>query len=145
MGLCELPGELQDQVIVNLHPSAAIALMQTNRHFHTSVSLHRLSIEVVEAFLDEKDLHIYNADDYFCYSCYRLKPKISFLSSQVEGKHGKNGTKAHERWCSKCLMARGLIRWEKLGLKGHTALRVLQGEQVAAANAIGAIEVLKSG
>lgn len=45
--LSNLPGELQDLIIINLHPSAAIALSQTNWHFHSCTNLYRLPRSVV--------------------------------------------------------------------------------------------------
>ena len=82
LGLSALPGELQEQIILNLHPSAAIALRQTNHYFQTIVSLHRFEVDQVWAFLKEKQEQPHNAKHLACYFCLCLKPRSLCLNSR---------------------------------------------------------------
>ena len=75
--LTNLAGELQDLIITELHPSSAIALSQTNHHFHASVSLHRLPFSVVFDWFQDKE-HMPSHTNYACYTCLRLKPRSAF-------------------------------------------------------------------
>ncbi len=95
-GLTNLAGELQDLIIINLHPSAAIALSQTNHHFHSCVSLHRLPFPVVFEYFQEKELLSIHSDDYACYTCLRLQPRSDFAWRQ---------TRAHEVKMAKTLIS----------------------------------------
>ncbi len=83
MSLPHLPAELQNLIIANLHPTAAIALSQTNHHYHSTVSLHLLDPDTVHKFL--YDLQRLLAADglYFyesnaCYTCLCIKPRTNF-------------------------------------------------------------------
>lgn len=49
--LSNLAGELQDLIITNLHPSAAIALSQTICHFNSYANLHQLPFSAVFNYL----------------------------------------------------------------------------------------------
>lgn len=72
-GLCDLPGEIQDQIILDLHPSAAVALSQTTQHFQSIVSLNRLDPGTVDAFVNERKPQINRKEGYLCGSCFRLR------------------------------------------------------------------------
>ena len=73
IGLCSLPAELQDQVVLNLHPSAAIALRQTNRYYHANVSLHKLVRKEVRRYLGRRERHPGNEKYFSCELCLALK------------------------------------------------------------------------
>lgn len=75
LGLSALPVELQEQIVCNLHPSAAIALKQTSHHFQTFISLDQYDIDEVRAFLQEKETQPHNIGRLACYSCLCLKPR----------------------------------------------------------------------
>ncbi len=113
MNLCDLPGEIQDNIILNLHPSAVIALGQTNRHFQTTASLTRLDSEAIDKFLEEKKIQIRNAANYLCRSCLTFKPQLAFPRNHVKGRRSKTGKDAHKRSCLHCLINNGGI------LPGH--------------------------
>ena len=100
--LLDLAGELQNLIITNLHPSAAIALSQTNRHFNACVNLHRLPFPVVLGFLQEKESLPNHSDDYACYTCLRLKPRSQFARKQTRSPRGIWGKDAHKRFCIEC-------------------------------------------
>ena len=89
--LSNLAGELQDLIITNLHPSAAIALSRTNRHFNSCASLHRLSFSAVFDYLHEMELLPTRSGDYACYTCLRLKPRSAFGLKQTKRSRGKTG------------------------------------------------------
>ena len=106
--LLNLTGELQDLIITNLHPPAAIALRQTNRHFNACV--HRPSrSDVIEYLQGEESLPIH-WDDYACYTCLRLKPRSCFAIVQTRSPRGKGARGAEKRFCLDC------------GLKTHKLL-----------------------
>lgn len=100
--LSNLAGELQDLIITNLHPSAAIALSRTNRHFHSCVNLHRLSSSVVFDYLHEMELLPTRSDEYACYTCLRLKPQSAFTMRQTTHSQGKLGQEPRKRFCLDC-------------------------------------------
>ncbi len=106
-GLTNLAGELQDLIIINLHPSAAIALSQTNHHFHSCVSLHRLPFPVLLEYFQEKELLSTHSDDYACYTCLRLQPRSNFAWKQTRTPRGKTGKHAHKRVCLSCGIGTG--------------------------------------
>lgn len=91
MSLPNLPTELQDLIITNLHPAAAIALSQTNRYYHYTVSLHRLDFDTIRIFLEDL---LQRPDNSFlrgrtkyrfaCYKCLYIKPATP--SEDPEGK-----------------------------------------------------------
>ena len=82
MSLPLLPSELQDLIVTNLHPTAVIALSQTNRYYHSTVSLHRLAPDAVRIFLQNRSrfISIFGSgpERYACYKCLCLKPAMSF-------------------------------------------------------------------
>ena len=98
--LCELPTEIQHLIVLNLHPSAAIALKRTNRWFHTHISLHRLGRPEVFRFLTEhenlpkfsKNFHQGKRTSslgYACFTCLTIKPATNFTEDQITGHYGK--------------------------------------------------------
>lgn len=107
--LCDLPGEIQDHIILSLHPSAAVALARTNHHFHATASLTRLSSEAINAFLEERKIQIRDATDYLCCTCFVLKPWRAFTKAHVKGPRSKTGKDANKRSCFKCLLANGRV------------------------------------
>ena len=101
--LCELPTEIQHLIVLNLHPSAAIALKRTNRWFHTHISLHRLGRPEVFRFLTEhenlpkfsKNFHQGKRTSslgYACFTCLTIKPATNFTEDQITGHYGKYAT-----------------------------------------------------
>lgn len=105
-GLCDLPGEIQDKIILRLEPSAAIALLQTNKHFHAICSLHRLDKQAVRDFLEARKRPMLYMRNYLCSSCYHSKPLSHFLQTQVTRKRRKEGSEAHMRMCFECMRTR---------------------------------------
>lgn len=108
MSLPHLPPELQNLIITNLHPSAAIALRQTNHHYHSTVSLHRLAPDIVRKFLDDLDGRprsqiegALNCNWFACYRCLCMKPGILFEYFKVE--LGER----HDRQCLGCDLKEG--------------------------------------
>ena len=73
--LTNLAGELQNLIVANLHPSAAIALSQTNHYFNSFVSLHTLPSSVVHDFLQKKE-RLYKHIDHF--ACFTLAVNLNF-------------------------------------------------------------------
>ena len=102
LNLLNLAGELQNLIIVNLHPAAALALSQTNRHFHSSVGLHRLPFPVAFRILQEKELFSPDPENFACYTCFRLKPQSTFVLKQTKRRRSKLGRDAHKRFCTEC-------------------------------------------
>lgn len=85
-----LPNEIPDLIITNLHPTAAIALSQTNRYYHSTVSLHRLDPDTVRIFL--KDLENRPANNIFsgrskltfaCCKCLCRQPARTFQDPEI--------------------------------------------------------------
>lgn len=109
--LCTLPTELQNLIVLNLHPSAAIALRQTNRWFHDNVSLHRLDREKVQLFLRDRELRPTNGKNYACFCCFRLKPEWAFTKSLVDSTHVRKPTYSYRRFCLECGIREGKYRW----------------------------------
>ena len=105
--LTTLAGELQDLIITNLHPSAAISLSQTSHHFHACVSLHRLPPSVVYDWFREKEKLSVNFDNYACHTCLRLKPRSAFAKRQTRPPRGKLGQIGHTRICIDCGLTTG--------------------------------------
>ncbi len=110
VGLCDLPPELQDFIIPILHPSAAIALLQTCRWYHSEVSLRRLDYNQVRVYLHELELLPRNDNNYACFSCLRLKPITSFTTAQVGAKNSRNGVSSTKRSCLECDVQKGKIK-----------------------------------
>ena len=104
--LANLAGELQDLIITKLHPSSAIALRQTNHHFHASVNLHRLPFSVVFDWLQDKEL-MPSHNNYACYTCLRLKPRSAFAKRQTTSGRGTFGKASHTRICLDCALSTG--------------------------------------
>lgn len=101
--LLELPGELQDLIVSNLHPSAVIGLRQVSRYWRALLSpdrLDRLKIAEIVTYLHELEIH--NDTLFLCSYCLCLKPRSSFTKSHVQGKRGKNGGAYHTRFCVDC-------------------------------------------
>ncbi|KAF6236128.1 hypothetical protein HO173_005757 [Letharia columbiana] len=102
LNLYTLPTELQHHIVLNLHPSAAIALKQTNRYFHTHISLYRLDPLKVKQYLHQVELRPRHRENYACFSCLRVKPKIAFTVSQLGAKKSRNGAYSSGRFCIDC-------------------------------------------
>ena len=99
--LCTLPVEIQNLIVLSLHPSAAMALRQTNRWFHTHVSLHRLNKKVVQKYLHKLELQLGKENYYACFSCLCLKPQTAFTGVQV-AKSPRYMTFTFNRFCLEC-------------------------------------------
>lgn len=100
--LCTLPLELQHHIALNLHPSAAIALKQTNRYFHTHISLYKLDPLKVKRYLHEVQLRPRHRDSYACFTCLRVRPMSAFTASQLDVKTRNHRTYPYERYCLDC-------------------------------------------
>ena len=100
--LCSLPTELQHHIVLNLHPSAAIALKQTNRYFHTHISLHRLDPLKVKRYLHEVELRQRHRDNYACFTCLRVRFMTAFTASQLGVKTRRTNAHSYERFCLDC-------------------------------------------
>lgn len=106
--LTNIAGELQNIIVARLHPSAAIALSQTSRHFHACVNLHRLPSSEVVNWLQEKEQLSTIFEDYACYTCLRLKPRSDFAKGQTRTPRGKSGHNARARICLDCGLSTGM-------------------------------------
>ena len=110
MSIPHLPPELQNLIITNLHPLAAIALRQTNHHYHSTVSLRRLAPGIVRKFLDDLDRRprsqfedALNSKWLACYTCLCMKPGIQFeYFKAVIGEW-------HDRQCLGCDLKEGRV------------------------------------
>lgn len=91
-----------------VHPSAAIALSQTSRHFHACVNIHRLPFSEVFKWLQEKEQLSTISGDYACYICLRLKPRSDFAKGQTRTPRGKSGHNARARICLDCGFSTGM-------------------------------------
>jgi len=114
LGLSALPGELQEQIILNLHPSAAVALRQTNHHFQTIISLRRYNIDDVRAFLRDRARQPRNARYLPCYSCLWLKLRSNFIMGPCNLPRGQvsfydphRHIWTHGESCFECAVATG--------------------------------------
>ena len=97
--LYTLPTELQHHIALNLHPSAAIALKQTNRYFHTHISLRRLDLVKVKQYLHEVELRPRHREDYACFTCLRVRSMAKFTVTQLGTKTSRNSS---GRFCLDC-------------------------------------------
>lgn len=102
LDLYHLPTELQHQIVLHLHPSAAIALKQTNRYFYTHISLCRLDPLRVRQYLHEVELWPRHREHYACFVCLRVRPKTAFNITQLGAKTSKNGAYSSGRFCLDC-------------------------------------------
>ena len=117
MSLPHLPNELQDLIINNLHPKAAIPLSKTNHHYHSTVSLHRLVPDTVRRFLygverRHNSKPEYGASDkrYACYNCLSIKPEMQFLYWAVVGSCTMEYSEdLAKRQCVDCELKDGLL------------------------------------
>ena len=101
--LYTLPTELQHQIVLNLHPSAAIALKQTNRYFQTHISLCRLDRFKVKQYLHQVELRPRHRDNYACFTCLRVRPMTAFTASQLGAKtSSRNSAYSYGRFCLDC-------------------------------------------
>lgn len=100
--LYTLPTELQHHIVLNLHPSAALALKQTNRYFHTHIALYRLDPLEVKQYLHEVELRPRNRDNYACFKCLRVRPMTAFTITQLGAKTGIDGVYSNGRFCLDC-------------------------------------------
>ena len=100
--LYALPTELQHAIVLNLPPSAAIALKQTNRYFYTYISLYRLDPLKVKRYLHEVELRPRHRENYACYTCLRVKPMTAFTASQLGVKTSRGSAYLLERFCLDC-------------------------------------------
>ncbi len=71
--LSNLAGELLNLIIMNLHPSAAITLSQTNHHFNSFANLHQLPFPVVFDYPQEKETLPAYWDDYIAKDVFNSK------------------------------------------------------------------------
>ena len=110
VGLCSLPVELQNFIALNLDPSTAVALRQTNRWFHTHVSLHRLNRIDVRNYLHNRELQPHNDDYYACFSCLDLKPSTAFTTFQIGTKLSNGNGYSYQRYCLDCGIRNGKHR-----------------------------------
>lgn len=100
--LCSLPTEIQHQIVLALHPSALVSLRQTNRWFHTHVSLFRLERREVLKYLHERQFLPQHRENYPCFSCLSIKPKTHFTRAQISKDYSKIGRLELERYCLDC-------------------------------------------
>lgn len=119
-----MPTEIEDMIISELEPSAAIALAQVNRHYHDVVSLFRIDKGKVKSFLRKLELSRTNPD-FACYTCLRLKPKDEFTVKNTKGKKGKHGQNWFERCCLSCCL-------EKNTFTPGSLVRTKDGQEVQA-------------
>ena len=108
--LCTLPLELQHLIVLNLPPSAAVALRQTNRWFYTHVSLHRLNRLAVRTYLHFLELNPKKQHLYACFFCLCLKPKMAFTSSEIGGKPKEPRRYHYDRFCLDCGIRHGVYK-----------------------------------
>lgn len=102
LNLYTLPTELQHHIVLKIHPSAAIALKQTNRYFHAHISLYRLNPLEVKQYLHEVELRPRHRENYACFTCLRVRPMTAFTVSQLGTKTSRNGAYTSGRFCLDC-------------------------------------------
>ena len=115
MSLPLLPNELQDLIIENLHPTAAIALSQTNHYYHSVISLKRLNPDVVRQFLRDLEQLRRNRISPFkklaCYRCLCLKRYWHFTLAQCPySTINEHPEKWQKRQCVNCDVADGDLK-----------------------------------
>ena len=102
LNICNLPTELQHHIVLNLHPSAAIALKQTNRYFYTHITLHRLDPFKVRQYLREVELRPRHRENYACFTCLRVRSMTAFTITQLGEKTSRNSAYSSGRFCLDC-------------------------------------------
>ena len=108
--LYALPTELQHHIVLNLHPSAALTLKQTNRYFHTHIALYRLDPLEVKQYIHEVELRPRNRDNYACFKCLRVRSRTAFTINQLGAKTSKDGMYPNERFCLDCGVENKLLK-----------------------------------
>ncbi|KAK7524883.1 hypothetical protein IWZ03DRAFT_411615 [Phyllosticta citriasiana] len=107
----KLPGELQNQIFLNLDYPSAILLSRTNRYFRQVVRPSSPPTDAEKLALIQLVEMIYGHffQDFACTSCFRLKCREEFGVAQI-----KNRTKgsiwnpqSRERFCLDCGINRG--------------------------------------
>ena len=124
MSLPNLASELQDIIISNLHPTAALALGATNRHYHETVTLHRLPVERARRFLFDLETSpnniIIRKDTYdevksrklcACFTCLRALPCINFAYEEMIASCADTyEDHRFKRQCMNCDLKQGRIK-----------------------------------
>lgn len=118
MSLPHLPRELQDLIITNLHPTAAIALSKTSHHYQSIVSLHCLDPDTVRQFLYDLEQRSDNRAPsdlrrrrLACYKCLRIKDdmQFSYLGNFLRSLAEPDG-KWDRRQCLECDVKTGRMK-----------------------------------
>lgn len=117
MSLSHLPTEIQDLIVLDLDPAAAIALSKTNHHFHSIVSLDRLDRDMVHIFLYDLERRQSNRfkdgcgfKKHACCKCLCLKPAMQFTYREIVRRY-----MSQYRWgwldhqCLECDFRDGLV------------------------------------
>lgn len=102
--IAHIPVEIEDQIISELEPLAAVTLRKINHFYHDSVSLQKRVKRVL------RELEVTESNPQFaCFTCLRLKPKDDFTIRHTKGKRGKHGTKWFERRCLSCCLEKQIF------------------------------------
>ena len=116
MSLPHLPTELQDLIVTDLHPTAAIAFSRTNHHYRSTISLHRRVPDTVRRFLfdlerlEVRSEGVLNGPRFACYKWLCMKPgtQLEYFevvrSCSVEYRGDW-----HDRQCLECDLKDGLL------------------------------------
>lgn len=106
--LGNLPMELRDLVIVNLHPSAAIRLSQTNHWYHANVSLQDYDQDEVQTYLNDIEQRPNNVRLAACFSCLKLKPADQVCAQLKDA--DEIGRPLNSRICLDCGLKSGYFK-----------------------------------
>ena len=98
-----LPPELHHMIILELTPSAAIALGGTNRYFRSLNCLSRLDPLDVKRYFRIINLRMVDHSSFLCTSCCCVKPPDEFSTKRLIGEWSKRGLKSWSRQCLECM------------------------------------------
>lgn len=110
--LSTIPGELQNQIVAYLEPLSALALRQVNQHFSQIVPRTAFSFRAYREFLHALETSSWHPskDDYACFGCIRLGPKVDFIYRHTRDERGKRGRKWKHRRCIRCLERKRFLK-----------------------------------
>ena len=102
--LMSLPLEIQEMIILALHPSATIGLSGTNQHFRALCSVEHLNPIVVQDYFRQVNFAMIKRPDFLCVCCLCAKPPSEFSTRSLTGPKRKEGQSAGYRKCLECVI-----------------------------------------
>ncbi|KAL8701045.1 MAG: hypothetical protein Q9224_000683 [Gallowayella concinna] len=110
-----LPGEIQNHIAAYLSCLETVALRYVNRHFYRTVPLPEAWMSdssIGTEYLHDIETSTWHRrkEDFACYSCFVLKPRLDFTTKQTRGKQGKHGGKWWRRLCLQCFISQDVLK-----------------------------------